>query len=515
MSKPPHLSFRHNSYKSLSVRAKGQVLRANLGSIEPSDEESLKLSKSIATDGFLRNIEEYGKARMARRAVGVLAKMPAYRQMPGLVHYNAAIRACENSDQYKLAVSVFEEMKLQGVKRSVVTYEILTAIAEREGSWEDALDYLAQMTAENIRGTTVVFNNCMWATDKGGHPEIALSLLARMEAENIPRDEVTYAACIYACESAGQGTTALHVMDLMQAEGIAVNAPVYQAAIWACVKEGIPDTALRLYDEMESKGLSKTAECYNGAIWACEQLGDAKRAVDLLKRMKTIGEFTRQTISYDGTLSALSAAGDWEACLDVLSWMDREATPVEKSGITYDVVIQALDAADQIPLVTEIYLRALRDGYFVPWIKGTRRVDLTRLSLPVAKAAMRNILWSFQEGKLAPFNLIIIVGEGDDDHVTDHVTDHGSSGGLCKDISEFLLDQQPKGSLIHTMQVSSGHKDPNDPDAESVSLQTITINRETIVSWINARNQDYQVGGDNINKTISTASSEPSATSKQ
>lgn len=57
-----------------------------------SEEESLKLDVAIQACSFLHNINEYGKARMARRAVGVLQKMPAYKVIPSADHFNAAIR---------------------------------------------------------------------------------------------------------------------------------------------------------------------------------------------------------------------------------------------------------------------------------------------------------------------------------------------------------------------------------------------------------------------------------------
>jgi hypothetical protein len=104
--------------------------------IASSDEENLSLDISFASKGFLKNIEEYGKARMARRAVGILSKMPAYKEMPKQEHYTAVIWACENSDQFKLAMSVFGEMKAANVNRVVKTYEGLISVAEKTQNWE-------------------------------------------------------------------------------------------------------------------------------------------------------------------------------------------------------------------------------------------------------------------------------------------------------------------------------------------------------------------------------------------
>jgi hypothetical protein len=56
-----------------------------------------------------------------------------------------------------------------------------------------------------------------------------------------------------------------------------------------------------------------------------------------------------------------------------------------------------------------IYLQALRDEYFVPWVSGSRLADFRGFTLPVAKVALSNILTSFKDGKLAFFNLHIAV----------------------------------------------------------------------------------------------------------
>jgi pentatricopeptide repeat protein len=96
-----------------------------------------------------------GNNRMARRAVGVLQKMPAYRILPEEIHYTAAIWACEKSDQYQLAISVFDEMKNIGIARSSSTFEALISVAERTKHYSEAVDLFHEMTSpdkENIKG---------------------------------------------------------------------------------------------------------------------------------------------------------------------------------------------------------------------------------------------------------------------------------------------------------------------------------------------------------------------------
>ena len=72
-------------------------------------------------------------------------------------------------------------------------------------------------------------------------------------------------------------------------------------------------------------------------------------------------------------------------------------------------VLQALDDACKIEEMKFIYLQALRDNFFVPWVKGSRLADFRGYTFPVAKVALLNILQLMKDGKLALFNLHIAV----------------------------------------------------------------------------------------------------------
>jgi pentatricopeptide repeat protein len=160
-------------------------------STPPSDETNLYLDISIASTGFLNNIIEYGKARMARRAVGILSKMPAYKEIPKQPHYTAAIWACEQGKSYELAISVFEEMKSQKINRVAKTYEALIGVAEKTGHWQEAIDFFNEMESEKIEGTTEIYNSCIWAAEQGGRYDLALQFLKKMEDRRVARDAST------------------------------------------------------------------------------------------------------------------------------------------------------------------------------------------------------------------------------------------------------------------------------------------------------------------------------------
>jgi hypothetical protein len=209
--------------------------------------------------------------------------------------------------------------------------------------------------------------------------------------------------------------------------------------------------ALDLFNKMESLELYRDEECYCGAIWACVSGGDDDKAVELLKLMK-FEKLERNTKAFDGALTALSNAGKWEACLDMITWMDRDN--VWKSPITYKVIIEACDAAGQDLPAMDMYLRALRDGFYAPWVKGTRLADFRGYSLPLAKVAVRNILQTMKTGKLALFNLHIAVCDapvlqwaGNSEGGEDVGEINTEPSFDVEEFEKYLLSLAPEGTL--------------------------------------------------------------------
>ena len=427
----------------------------------------------LGADGrkWLTSIIDYGEARMARRAVKTLEQIPP--RAVAEEHYTEAIWACEKSDQFELALEVLDMMREADMPRTTRTYEALASCAEKTDHWEEALAFLEDARSEGLPPSKALFNSCMWAADKGGHPELAVQLLNRMEQEGVERDADTYAAATWACEKQGDAETAQHVFDLMRAEKVPISTVHYRGAMWALLKGGRWEAALTLFDEMGAKGVLHDDDSFTAAIWSCAvgvsrrdpgDLGpmcpNSLRAVTLLRLMKLEG-FKRTTSAFDGCLSALSKAGDWETILEVLRWMDRDSPVVKKSAVTYQVAIDCLDAADPGPavdkdaLVMELYQAALRDGHFVPWVAGSRTVDLRGMSFALAKVTIKSILASMREGRLARFQLDVALATAFNGEEGEGWQFDEPSFDIMA-LVDHLLEQPPVNALVGDVIVDNG-----------------------------------------------------------
>ena len=83
-------------------------------------------------------------------------------------------------------------------------------------------------------------------------------------------------------------------------------------------------------------------------------------------------------------------ANEWEQCLDIFKWMEIEK--VQRSKLSYKTLLHVLDANNRTQEMMNIYTLALREGYFSPWLEGTRKLDVRSFSTPIAKVALKTVL---------------------------------------------------------------------------------------------------------------------------
>lgn len=344
-------------------------------------EERLRIDTGIKPCSFLTNIIEYGNNRMARRAVGILSKMPAYKVEPTIDHYNAALWACENSDAYELGQSVYLEMLDLNIQTNINSFEAIISLAERTSHYEDMDRYYQDMKDQQFIGTTAIFNSLLWSCDKAHRYDKALEYLSIMEENNIKRDETSYSAALQACENAFQdgGVTALHILDLIKYEGIDLNIITANSIIWACVRNyplPMATEALELFDSLDSLNIPKNVDTYNGAIWAYEASNNLEKAFELLRLMK-FERIERSIVSFNGVLSVFmkNIREDLkQQFLDIFTWIGRDG--LQANVETYHIAIEAMDKLNDEKETMEFYLKAMRENKISPWFKDTRMIGL-------------------------------------------------------------------------------------------------------------------------------------------
>jgi hypothetical protein len=221
------------------------------------------------------------------------------------------------------------------------------------------------------------------------------------------------------------------------------------------------------------------SESFTAAIWAAEQCGDADRAVSLLRTMNIYG-LPRSEMAFDGALSALYDADRWSEMLDILRWMRRDG--VEKTPVSYRLVVGALRRGKQYSDASEVYSEAVRNGYYSPWVPKSRELNLRGFTLPLAQEAIKSVLQSMVDRKLPVFALRIAVGDTD----AAGYTASFSVDDFVAYLRTFTLHEGEMPADAHSS--PAGHPEGSPGlDArvsEAFGVKWLEIRKEAVQAWI-------------------------------
>ena len=98
------------------------------------------------------------------------------------------------------ALEIFEQMKREGVKPTVVTYSALISAAEKGQQWKLALEVLEEMKAAGHGANVIAYSAAISALSKGQMWHKALELFREIEASGGKPSIVTYNATMYVQE---------------------------------------------------------------------------------------------------------------------------------------------------------------------------------------------------------------------------------------------------------------------------------------------------------------------------
>lgn len=353
--------------------------------------------------------------------------------------YTAVIDACAKAKQWKKALSLLEEMQAAGIEPSQVTYSVTISACGNGGQWQRALDLLHLMKSKEMSVNVITYNAALTALSKASrqqarhvsklstaesHPRSAttraqggtrmgfrksqvstksvatkqqysgdldippeglapkaLSILEDMRAGGLEPDGFCYSSAISCCGAEGRWKEALELMDKMKRGGPRTrpNRIAYTAAITACGKAGKATEAVNLFQAMKNEGLSADRVAYNALFSALRVAGDADQSFALWGEMCGTGSTTSSTTIGDNSRrNAMATAQDF-ASPDIITVTDCLAT---------------LSRANRLTQLDQVFREAVRRGIILRSnsLDLDSETDLSGMSLPVARAAIRYIL---------------------------------------------------------------------------------------------------------------------------
>lgn len=168
-----------------------------------------------------------------RVALSIFGEMREAGLAPDAYSFNSAIQACVKGRKEELAFSLFHEMPAAGVSPDLYTYNHLISSCKPEGKWETALSLARDMEAAGLKRSSMSYNATIVACGNGGQADLAVGLLDEMRANRVALTEGSYSAAIAACGKVGKWERSLVLLEEMKkgADNLEPNEVCYISAI--------------------------------------------------------------------------------------------------------------------------------------------------------------------------------------------------------------------------------------------------------------------------------------------
>lgn len=195
--------------------------------------------------------------RIATRAGGGSSKSRGRPRNNSSIEYVVLLGELKRTGNWISAIDEYKKAsEAPGFCR--VMYNATIATLSRSPRWRVALSVYQEMKEAGHTPDAYSFNAAIQACVHGREEALAFDLFAEMPAAGVTPDAFTYNHLISSCGAAGKWETALQLVQDMDKSGLRVNSMTYNATIVACGNAGKPEVAVGLLDEMREKGVQVT-----------------------------------------------------------------------------------------------------------------------------------------------------------------------------------------------------------------------------------------------------------------
>eukprot|EP01038_Epipyxis_sp_PR26KG_P004552 gene4552-6424_t len=445
-------------------------------------------------------------------------KIPLYKQT---APFNAAMSIYSRHNCSNEVLDLYENMKMQGVQPNGITYSILFGFLFRNEQYHKLLDVYKTDIYSNHQllkspMSSAIFGYAMRASEKVLQSDFCLKLLESIKTiNNALADTSAYNSVISAHGKANGYAAVKSFFIEMVKNKIPRSIQTYNALIRACKTDGNWQRAISLIDEMQmDTNTVKINYTSNEVDLFVSGSSDLQTNLDVLKIENNTQKLSPDTVTYSTAISVCVESKQWSLALDLL--LSMEELNITRNIITYNTVIEALQASEETVRAELVYQSALRAGIYNHWASiGAMEendslsilnpdfnrlntnsdsnlasnlinnnhlfptiMDLHQFPLSVAKAAIMHVLGDMCSERIPIANpLIIITGRGN------HIDSRGNRGVLRNQLELFInhigLLNSPNG--LNDTKIST-HYNPG----------RIIVNRESILLWLKKQYDDNE-----------------------
>merc|ERR1719491_2181277 len=234
------------------------------------------------------------------------------------------------------AITLFGEMKTThkatlNSQGFAVAYAMIIRGFAQQKDCRRALDLYEEMKNQGTRASVVVLNTLIDACSRAGDMRAAAKLFQDMEESDCVPDLISYSTLIKGYCFCDDLEEALQLFGLMQEKGIRPDAIVFNSLLDGCAKKQAPALCEQVMKDMEAAGVVPSNHSASIMIKLYGRCKDLDAAFKVLNEMPAKFGFRANAAVYTCLMSACVANNRMDSAMDLLARMQEErAYPDEK-----------------------------------------------------------------------------------------------------------------------------------------------------------------------------------------
>ncbi len=214
--------------------------------------------------------------------------IPKHIHNDSLTAYNAFLNFLGESNQFDIALLIFESMKSHGPVPDVVTYNTMLHLLGSSHDVDSALKFYWEMSQAGLEANERTFGSLLHTFASIGDADGAKKIFQSLADSGIAPNSILYTSFINATVKQGSEASlklSFDLADEMRAANIPLTDVTYGCLLLACEKKGDVSHALDLYQRACIDGVTPSDQMHNILISVCTRCGKLDEALDLVKGM--------------------------------------------------------------------------------------------------------------------------------------------------------------------------------------------------------------------------------------
>jgi len=326
---------------------------------------------SLHTYGLL--IKAYGQIQSLTDVWQLWTEVTQEKKMePSEQLYGQMLDVLVGNNGLEDAITLFQEMKTThkatlNSQGFAVAYAMIIRGFAQQKDCRRALDLYEEMKNQGTRASVVVLNTLIDACSRAGDMRAAAKLFQDMEESDCVPDLISYSTLIKGYCFCDDLEEALQLFGLMQEKGIRPDAIVFNSLLDGCAKKQAPALCEQVMKDMEAAGVVPSNHSASIMIKLYGRCKDLDAAFRIINEMPRKYGFRPNNAVYTCLMSACISNGCTEKAMELrLRMVDEGIQPDDR---TYSTLLRGALRASSVEQCVLLVNAALDH-------KGTRASNL-------------------------------------------------------------------------------------------------------------------------------------------